>query len=105
MLARYPADPRIEAPASEKPRRDTGCLRDRYDLADNSQVPFGRLVHGLMLPCTAYFGYHVAPALSRPVRGIRPRWSGVEAASRSAVGVADRARGTPGRAVLAVMPM
>jgi hypothetical protein len=50
VLARDPADPRIEAPASEQPHWDTGCLRNRYDLADNTQLPFGLLVHGVILP-------------------------------------------------------
>jgi hypothetical protein len=48
VLARDPADPRIETPASEQPRWDIGRLSDRYDLADNTQLPFGALVHGLI---------------------------------------------------------
>ena len=63
MLARDPADPRIEAPAAEQPRWDTGCLRGGYDLADNTQLPFSALVHGLILPCRLDFGIS-SPALS-----------------------------------------
>ena len=48
--ARDPAVPRIKAPASEQPRWDLGCLGDRYDPADNSQLPLGPLVHGVILP-------------------------------------------------------
>ncbi len=56
VLARDPADPRIEAPASEQPHRDTACLRDGYDLADNTQLSLGPLVHGLILPRPSDFG-------------------------------------------------
>jgi hypothetical protein len=52
VLARDPADPRIEAPASEQPRWDIGCPRGGYDLADNAQWSFSALVHGLILPGT-----------------------------------------------------
>ena len=62
VLARDPADSRIKASASEQPHRDIGCLRDRYDLADNSQLPFGTLVRGFILPCRVRCG------ISSPVR-------------------------------------
>src|SRR5215469_683740 len=39
-----PADPRIQAPASKEPCWNIGCLHDRYDLADDTQLPFGPLV-------------------------------------------------------------
>ena len=44
VLTRNPADPRVESPASEQPRRDIVRLQDRDDLADNTQLPFGLLV-------------------------------------------------------------
>jgi hypothetical protein len=68
VLAGDPADPRIEAPASEQPHWDSGCLRDRYDLADDIQLPFGALVHGSILPCRMGFG---APA----PRPLRTKWT------------------------------
>ena len=50
------ADPRIETPASEQPRGDIGCLRDRHDRADNTQLPSVPLAHGLMLSRWVDFG-------------------------------------------------
>ncbi|WP_245871174.1 hypothetical protein [Asanoa hainanensis] len=46
VLARNPADPRMELPASEQPCRDIGRLQSRCDLANNTQLRFGLLIHG-----------------------------------------------------------
>jgi hypothetical protein len=46
VLMSEPADPRIESPASEQPRRDIGHLQDRDNLANDTQLPRGLLLHG-----------------------------------------------------------
>ena len=69
VLARDPADPGIEAPATEQPHRDIGGLRHRDDLADNAQLPLGALVHAqVRARCGAIDGEVpvAAPEIQRP---------------------------------------